>query len=257
MPAWLAASAVYFLYITAMAILMRGIALPARLRTIGLAAAGAAATAAVSRAPALPRIWVLPPAVLLLAYWSTGALFTAPMPKVEGALRWFDERWRIRALAASLPPALATFLEFAYTGVYPLIPIALVLHLAFAEHPDPDRFWSVVLITDFICFAALPWLQTRPPRSIEACDPWRSAFRGFNLRVMHIASIRANTFPSGHAAEALAVALLVRDAPWPIVLWMVFSAAAISAGAVLGRYHYALDALTGWVVALAVWLAVD
>jgi hypothetical protein len=26
-------------------------------------------------------------------------------------------------------------------------------------------------------------------------------------------------------------------------------------GAVLGRYHYAADAFTGWLVALAVWLA--
>jgi len=37
---------------------------------------------------------------------------------------------------------------------------------------------------------------------------------------------------------------------------MFVSALAISAGAVLGRYHYALDALAGWLVAVVVWLVV-
>jgi hypothetical protein len=33
---------------------------------------------------------------------------------------------------------------------------------------------------------------------------------------------------------------------------MFLAALAVSAGAVLGRYHYLLDALTGWAVALVV-----
>jgi hypothetical protein len=37
---------------------------------------------------------------------------------------------------------------------------------------------------------------------------------------------------------------------------MAIVALAISAGAVLGRYHYALDAVVGWLVAVAVWLLV-
>jgi hypothetical protein len=35
---------------------------------------------------------------------------------------------------------------------------------------------------------------------------------------------------------------------------MLFNALAVSAGAVLGRYHYAADAFTGWLVALGVWV---
>jgi hypothetical protein len=34
---------------------------------------------------------------------------------------------------------------------------------------------------------------------------------------------------------------------------MFFNAAAISAGTVFGRYHYATDAVAGWLVALAVY----
>src|SRR5918993_125009 len=104
----------------------------------------------------------------------------------------------------------------------------------FADPPEPARFWAVILITDYICFGTLPWIQTRPPRSLEQQEPWRSGLRPLNVRLMTTASIRVNTFPSGHAAEALAATLLVLQAPWPWVLWMFFNAAAISAAAVFG-----------------------
>jgi hypothetical protein len=41
------------------------------------------------------------------------------------------------------------------------------------------------------------------------------------------------------------------------VACMFVSAAAISAGAVFGRYHYAADALAGWAVAILVWALVN
>lgn len=199
--------------------------------------------------------WLLPPMLLLVAYWTSGMLFVAPMRRVEAAFLALDDRLRIGRLAAGSPRWVAELLEAAYVGVYPLIPIALGVHLLFAAAPDAGRFWSVILITDYVCFGALPWLQTRPPRGIESGEPWRSTIRAFNLRIAGSASIGVNTFPSGHAAEALAAALLVLDAPLPIVIVMFLNALAISAGAVLGRYHYAADALSGWVVALAVWFA--
>ncbi|HEV3486817.1 MAG TPA: phosphatase PAP2 family protein [Vicinamibacterales bacterium] len=255
MNLWLAASAAYFGYLAVTAAAMRGIRPGGRMRALTCAALGGRGVlAGLSTGNVALRVWVVPPMLLLLAYWGTGALFVAPMEHVERTLQAVDDRLRIRAYAARLPAWLATLLEFAYAGVYPLIPIALGLHLWFGEPSDPDRFWAVVLITDYICFGMLPWLQTRPPRTIERVEPWQSSFRRFNVRLMSTASIRVNTFPSGHAAEALAAALLVLDAPWPWVVWMFFNVAAISAGAVFGRYHYAVDAFTGWAVAVAVWL---
>ena len=47
--------------------------------------------------------------------------------------------------------------------------------------------------------------------------------------------------------------LLVAAAPWPVLMAVAVAAALVSAGAVLGRYHYAADAVVGWVVAVAVW----
>lgn len=123
-----------------------------------------------------------------------------------------------------------------------------------ADDEPPFWFWTVILVTDYVCFAMLPWIQTRPPRALEPDDPWRSSLRRFNLCLLGTASIRVNTFPSGHAAEALAAALLVSNAPYAVVVWMLFNTLAVSMGAVLGRYHNAADAFAGWLVALAVWL---
>jgi hypothetical protein len=197
--------------------------------------------------------WVLPPLVLLVAYWTSGTLYTRPMPGAERVLAAFDSRLGIPQIARRTPRWAAEFLELAYAGVYPLIPVALGLHLWLTPEPDAGRFWTVILITDYVCFGMLPWVQTRPPRALEPGEPWRSSLRGLNQRLLGAASIGVNTFPSGHAAEALAAALLVVHAPWPLVAAMFVNAGAIATGAVLGRYHYAADALAGLAVALAVW----
>ena len=212
------------------------------------------AGSAVSAQPPGLNTWIWPPLTLLIAYWSSGMLFVAPSPEQEGALRWFDDRLAIGAMSRRTPRALAEVLEVAYAGVYVLVPLALWLYLSYSPTPDPDRFWSVVLVTDFICFGVLPWVQTRPPRALEPGEPWVSSFRAFNLRVLGATSIQVNTFPSGHAAEGLVAFLLVLAAPPGIVVVMFFAAVAVSAGAVLGRYHYLADALAGWVVALGVFL---
>ena len=154
------------------------------------------------------------------------------------------------------PRVLAEVLEAAYAGVYLLIPLALLAREAFLPSPDPDGFWAVVLITDFVCFGVLPWVQTRPPRALEPGEPWASSVRRFNLRLLGATSIQVNTFPSGHAAEALAAFLLVLAAPAGVVFLMFLAALAVSAGAVLGRYHFLADAVAGWVVAVGVFLIV-
>lgn len=197
--------------------------------------------------------WVLPPIVLLIAYWTSGALFTAPSAVAEERLLAIDRALGIRAMAGRFPRAIAELLELSYAFVYPLIPAALILHLTTTGAAGADRFWAVILITDYVCFGMLPWIQTRPPRALEPGDPWESEFRRVNLGLLGHASIGVNTFPSGHAAEALAAALLVVGAPMAVVVGMFLVAAAITGGAVFGRYHFAADAMAGFGVAVAVW----
>ncbi len=253
MAGWSTASVPYFIFIACAAMLSRD--LPATSRA--LAAGSAVVGLALALAAALTDVFwlrslILPPIVLLIAYRASGFLWRGPMFGMEAKLVAADHALGIPALVRRTPRIVSEFLEFAYVGVYPLIPIALALHLRYSPAPDADLFWTVVLVTDYVCFAMLPFIQTRPPRALETAHPWSARLRGLNLKILHHASIRMNTVPSGHAAEALAAALLVLAAPAPIVAAMFFAAAAISVGAVLGRYHYALDILAGWATALVV-----
>jgi hypothetical protein len=254
MRLWEAASVIFFIYVGIAGALGRR---PARTRVLlyfGITA-GLLFAVVTSRVPYLPVLhdWLAPPLLLLVGYWTSGLLFIAPRAAQERALAAFDQRLRIDQIARRLPGSLCLLLEGAYAGVYPLIPLALIVHLWFALAPDAVRFWNVILVTDFVCFGFLAFVQTRPPRALGAPDPWSSRIRRFNLSMLGATSIQVNTFPSGHAAEALAAALLVIGAPLPIVLAIALAALAVSAGTVLGRYHYAADAIAGWIVALAVW----
>ena len=255
---WEQASLVFLGYTFVCALLLGGLTSNARLKCAVACLAGLAIvlwSASLPPAGGLGRFLFLPALMLLIGYWSSGLLFRAPTPRVESFLRTADVRLRIRETAASAPRVTAEVLEFAYAFVYLLVPIALGIRVAMTSpaDADADRFWTVILVTDFICFGLLPWIQSRPPRAIETADPWRSSFRAFNVRVLRATSIQVNTCPSGHAAEAVAAALLVSTAPPPVFAAMMFAAAAVSAGAVYGRYHYALDAISGWIVAGIVW----
>ena len=254
---WEAASLAFFVYTAVVALLPRGGTPRATRRTLAGSAVGLVLTAVAIRMPylAVAHDWLLPPILLLAGYWTSGLLFVAPIASQERALLALDRALRITAIARRIPGWLASILEVAYVGVYPLIPIAYLIHLFTAPAPDPAHFWSVILITDFICFGALPWVQTRPPRAIDHADPWNVPLRRVNVSLLGATSIQANTFPSGHAAEALAGALLVLEAPWPAVAVMCAAAVGVSAGAVFGRYHYAADAIAGWLVAVLVWLS--
>jgi hypothetical protein len=254
MPSWAIASLPYFVYIAAVAVLRRSSSGAGRRRALAWCAAGIAVCLAAALAPwSWVRLIVLPPLALLAAYWSSGALWTRPMERVERVLVDADARLNVRRIAARMPRLLVEFQEFSYAAVYPLVPLGLAAHYAVSPSPDPDRYWSVILVTDYVCFGMLPWIQTRPPRSLESGPPWRSSIRSFNVRLLGETSTGFNTVPSGHAAEALAAALMLTAAPWPLAATMWIFAASISAGAVFGRYHFALDAVAGWAVALGVW----
>ena len=250
---WQTASLVFFAYLALVAEVRRGVAARKRVRVWAGAALGAAASVAAARLPpdGAASVWILPPALLLLGYWTSGLLFVAPMPAVERRLIAIDTALRIDAIAVRVPRPIAELLEFAYAGVYLLIPFAL--WIAMPAHVVPERFWTTILVVDYVCFGMLPWIETRPPRALGLDAPWRSGWRRINMRLVESGSIQVNTFPSGHAAVALATALLLIGAPWPVVGLMFLAALAVSAGAVLGRYHYAADAIAGWAVALIVW----
>jgi membrane-associated phospholipid phosphatase len=204
---------------------------------------------------------ILPLLLMPMAYWQTGQ-FTAPLnDRLQTALAAMDRRILAPFEGFSLPSWLErpvhVYLEFAYLLVYPMVPSALtVLYLAGAgEHAG--EFWTVVLPPAYLCYATLPFLRTLPPRSLERPREIKApqvGIRGFNLIVVRHVTHQANTFPSGHAAAAMAVALeLLLFVPAAGMVYLVL-AISIMAAAFIGRYHYAADVVLGGALAFASFL---
>lgn len=247
----------YLVYLAAIALVIR---LPL-VRRVGVwLAAVAVIMAYIAMAkPASPwvvatfRDWA-PALVILLGYYAAGAFFVAPSPRVEAWLKSWDDRLIGRATFESVRRGLRVYLELVYDFCFLLIPAGFAVHTWFGG--SADRFWTIVSIAEFIPFGAMPWLQARPPWAIEgrrAVDAL--PMRRFSLSWVERTTIHANTFPSGHASGSLAVALAMAQAA-PLAA-IVFAALAVSIAiaSVVGRFHYALDAITGLLLALSVWAA--
>jgi hypothetical protein len=205
-----------------------------------------------------PMLIALPALLLLGGYWLSGLLFVGPDVRLERWLCAVDATVIERAGALRCvrwaPGAVAEYFELSYLAVYLAIP-AGAMTLAAAGHLDQvSRFWTVVLLAEFACYGMLPWVQTRPPRLLEAADRAHGAvLRRVNLELVDRASIQANTLPSGHAAGAVAAALVVASTmPVAGALFLAL-AASITVATVVGRYHYSVDAASGVIVALAAW----
>lgn len=252
---------VVFGFLTALAWIRR---LPARRRAI-VSAFGAAAIAATllaaSFATSIFRDW-LPAALLLMVYWQAGQFFTRPDEVFQKRLLALDRRI-VLPLAARLSSTragrlLLTSVELAYLFCYPMVPVALgALYLLHAR-AQADRFWTVVLASTYACYLMVPFIQTLPPRSLagaERFSPDVNRVRSVNLWILLRASIQMNTFPSAHVAASMACALVLLRISLPAGAVFLTVAAGIALGAVLGRYHYAADAILGALVALAAALA--
>jgi len=263
-PEWIALG--YFTFLIAGAAVRR---LPpaARRRLVGVASGLLAAVLLVAQLPASPlvaavRDW-FPGVYLIAGYWLSGLFFVTPASSVEDRLArldaWVFERISLRRLIEAAPRGVLEYLEAAYLLVYPLVPGALLVLFLLGHQAHADRFWTVVLVATYGSYGTLVFLQTRPPRALEpapAIESRRIWLRTINLMVLDRGSIQVNTLPSGHAAGALAAALVVCElAPLAgsLLIWL---AGSIAVASVIGRYHYLLDSISGLVLAIVAWLLV-
>ena len=199
------------------------------------------------------RVW-LPHLYLALGYWLPSMLTAAPQEsRFEAWLRRHDDTWR-RHLRA-LSPVAAGLLELAYIACFVVVPLAFVTVWTRGTPQQVDRFWVAVLLSGFACYISLPWLVSRPPRLFVTSPAPRPGVASFNASVVRAVSHRLNTFPSGHVAVAVAIALAVL--PVSRLAGVIFGviAAGIAAGAAVGRYHYGIDVVVGAVVGIMAALA--
>jgi hypothetical protein len=200
------------------------------------------------------RDW-MPLMYLLAGYWLPARLVVGPLPGFEQKLMALDRRCfgrdGLTRFNTRAPRWLLDCLELSYLFCYPMVPLGFASQYLHGCGGRADRFWTAVLVAAFFCYGLLPWFPTRPPRAVEALPPGRpSEVRELNLRILGRASHQLNTFPSGHAAASVAVALAVAPC-WPVA-GLVFGVLALGiiAGSISGRYHYAADAVTGLIVAV-------
>jgi len=218
----------------------------------------AAVPALAGTAPVL-RDWVSPALAILTGYYLSGLFFVRPTSRFEA---WLVE-WDRRVLGhpatrfAHWPRFVLAYLDVLYIGCFLLVPagfavLALTGRAALANH-----YWTMVIAAELGSFLPLAVLQSRPPWMIErkAVLPDRSVHRAASIMVEHL-TIRANTFPSGHVAGSLAVALAVIGVmPGAGLLFLVL-AASIAVACVVGRYHYIGDVVAGIALTLTIWAVV-
>jgi len=253
-------------YLAYLVIAAWALRIPARKRWI-LTAVAALDAAAIWWLSSAPGVWAVvrdwqPVAQILIGYELSGLFFQRPMLGAEAWLSRGDrrlfERLRLGAAVARAPRVVLELLEAAYVSVYVVLPLGFGVALALAPGVDVDRYWSVVTLAELSAYAVLPWVQTRPPRALNdqmVIASRHLAVRRLNEFILRHGSVQVNTFPSGHAAGAVATALAVA-AISPAAGWAFgVLALGIIAASIVGRYHYAADSVAGVFVALAAWLA--
>jgi hypothetical protein len=213
--------------------------------------------AALSRADqrpaiALARDWA-PAVFILISYYASGALFVGPSAPFEAWLARADSRLTLLTGLARMPPALEELFEILYAGTFLVIPAGFAVLAASGFRDHADRYWTMVSLSEYIAFGLLPWLPSRPPWLVENLNPHDSkGIRRAGLVWVRRTSHGANTFPSGHTAGSLTIALAVIPfAPFAGSILLAV-AIGIAIGCVAGRYHYAADVVAGAALAIAV-----
>jgi hypothetical protein len=208
--------------------------------------AGVAVVALAYLLPAGVRAW-MPITYLVLGYWIP-AIVTPSRPDAafEAWLRQTDAAWGLSALR--VPGWIRHPLELAYLFCYPLVPAAFAAVWTLGRDADVERFWFATLLAGFACYATVPWLASRPPRLLAPAGEPGGAVAALNVGVLRRVSHQLTTFPSGHVAVATAAALTAWPVSRPAGLTLAVMAGGIAAGAVAGRYHFAVDVVLGVVV---------
>lgn len=231
-------------------------------RRIQIAAIGVVMCAtilALARFATTPvRDWA-PAPIILIGYYVSGRFFIHPSAALETWLMMWDHRLLGDPTTrfAHWPRPLLAYLEIVYVGCFLIVPTGFGVLAATGRSALADRYWTMVMAAEFGAFAPLSVIQTRPPWLVErrAALPDRAVQR-LGLQMVQHLTIRANTFPSGHVAGSLAVALAVAGAMPAAGAVLLALAASISVACVVGRYHYVVDVVAGAALALAIWIIV-
>lgn len=205
------------------------------------------------------RDW-LPYPLILLAYRSVGWMATPHQSRAfEQAMVVWDRKllgeWGLRAAIEATGPLLPNLLELSYLLVYGMPAYMVAVFCREKRRERLDRAWVVVLLATLGAYAMYPYVPSDPPRAVFPGEdlPVMTLLRQANLAIVGNYGIHTSVFPSGHAAaafsSAFALMLLLPERKRAGRIMLVL-AVLIAVATVYGRYHYAVDTLAGFVLAV-------
>jgi membrane-associated phospholipid phosphatase len=207
------------------------------------------------------RAWY-PLALLPLMYTQLAVLNAA----VHGGT-YFDDRvigWEqalfggqpSRDLAAALPGLLLSeTLHAAYLAFYPILyvpALAIWVRRSRADFELAVFTLLAVMTAHYVFFIYFPvqgprYLFPPPTGPLE-----NGFFHQLTHRLLEAGSSRGAAFPSSHVGGSVAVAIVALRLLPRLGIVLAVLALGVALGAVYGGFHYAIDALAGVVLALAV-----
>ena len=160
-------------------------------------------------------------------------------------------------LSSALPwLPFSEVLHLAYFGYYGIVPIALIGVFCTKGFAALHRTAFVVATAFFACYLIFMVFPVAGPRyefaRIEGPIS-EGAFYGLVHTILESGSSKGAAFPSSHIAASLAAVLGAarEDARW---FWLlIIPEIALALGTVYGRFHYAIDALAGFALAVLIW----
>lgn len=199
-------------------------------------------------------------ALVLLAYkqmgWFAPAVHDYHLER--SWIRWDHivlDGWGLKHGIELLGPIIPTLLELSYLLVYAVGPVCVWLLYGFMRRAEVSTFLFIYILGLFLAYVQFPFWPSEPPRTVFPGDlePLTNAMRRVNLAVLGNAGIHTSVFPSAHVSGSFAAAFAFwrqfRDKRW-LRYGMIIYAVLIAFATVYGRYHYAVDAAAGFVVAI-------
>ncbi len=163
---------------------------------------------------------------------------------------------RLRGAIESIGTLLPAYLELCYLLVY-FVGAFGVLALWITDHRERvNSFLLIYLSGTLLTYAFIPFVPSLPPRFFAPqmdAPHVITVFRDLNLWLLSLGTIHAGVFPSAHVASAFSAAwglLLTLPERRRLGWGMLAFAVSVSVATVYGRYHYAADAMAGFVVSL-------
>jgi membrane-associated phospholipid phosphatase len=141
---------------------------------------------------------------------------------------------------------------FLYVCVYPLFLLPLLrARDAAALHRLVLGYLLILAVSDVV-YLLTPVAFDRPP--VPSAPP---TLAEWTLATVYRQDPPWNCLPSTHCAVALFAALSLREASRPLGLWAFLTAGSIGVSTTLTKQHYVIDVAAGFVLALAVYGALQ